>query len=237
MTKLYMQMRPNEIHNRLMKRIPEPEVREMMKDEIARAKKIQRAERLSALQRKKLWGALISPLRYEHSNAKVGLRHQGRNLPERHAAFSAYIKLMEKLLLKFEALILLRDDNDKLMTPSHVAREMSLPNNGVHWTDWIPQTKRVEVCALFESIPYTPKTKRKIPFQRTQRPSTKLKERLLNRTLKELGNEETEQMIAPTSVRAERIKKIKRAIKSIHSLKPTDAVPHTWHGLNLMDDE
>ena len=81
MPKLYMQMRPNELHNRLMKRIPEPEVREMMKDEIARAKKIQRAERLSALQRKKLWGALISPLRYEHSNARLDCDTKAETYP------------------------------------------------------------------------------------------------------------------------------------------------------------
>ena len=230
MSKSYMNMRPNELHNALMKRIPEPEMRELKKAEIEQAKKIQRFARLSNFQHKRLWGELMSPLRYELSNAKVGRNHQGRFLPERQAAFDAYIRLMHKLVSKLEALQLHRDDEGKLLTPSHIAQELNIPNKGVHWTDWIPPTKRLEVEALFHAIPHAPKTKRKIPFQRTQRPNTQLKTRLLKRTLKELGNAESEQAIEPTGVRAERIKEMKRAITLIRALKPTDAVPHTWHG-------
>jgi hypothetical protein len=87
---------------------------------------------------------------------------------------------------------------------------------------------------LFHAIPHAPKTKRKIPFQRTQRPNTQLKTRLLKRTIKELGNEESEQAIEPNDDRAKRIKEMKRAITLIRALKPTDAVPHTWHGLQDM---
>lgn len=232
MTKPYLKMRPNEIHNKLMKRIPQPEARELMKAEIARVKKAHRFARLSAFQHKRLWGELVSPLKYELSNAKVGLKHRGSFLPQRQAAFEAYIRLMEKLVTKFDALQLLKTDEDKPMTPSHIAQEMDIPNNGVHWTDWIPKTKQLDVCALFDAIPHAPKTKRKVPFQRTQRPNTKLKDRLLKRTLKELGNEESEQAIEPTDERAERIAIMKKAITIIHALKPTDAVPHTWHGLS-----
>ena len=232
MTKSYIKMRPNEIHNKLMKRIPQPEARELMKEEIARAKKVQRFARLSTFQHKRLWGELVSPLKYELSNAKVGLKHKGASPLERQYAFDAYIRLMEKLVAKFEALQLLRSDEGKLMTPSHIAQETDIPNKGVHWTDWIPKTKQLDVCALFDAIPHAPKTKRKVPFQRTQRPNTKLKDRLLKRTLKELGNEETAQAIEWTGVRAERIAQIKIALKRIEELKPTDAVPHTWHGLS-----
>ena len=232
MTKTYLQMRPNELHNALVKRIPEPEARELKKAEVERAKKAQRFARLSNFQHKRLWGELVSPLKYELSNAKVGLKHRGGFLPQRQVAFDAYIRLMEKLVAKFEALQLLRSDEGKLMTPSHIAQEMDIPNKGVHWTDWIPKTKQLDVCALFDAIPHAPKTKRKVPFQRTQRPNTKLKDRLLKRTLKELGNEETAQAIEWTGVKAERIAQIKIALKRIEELKPTDAVPHTWHGLS-----
>ena len=53
MTKTYMQMRPNEIHNKLMKRIPQPEARELKKEEIAKAKQAKKIERLSTFQRKR----------------------------------------------------------------------------------------------------------------------------------------------------------------------------------------
>ena len=52
MTKAYIKMRPNELHNALVKHIPEPEMRELKKAEIERAKKVQRAERLSNFQHK-----------------------------------------------------------------------------------------------------------------------------------------------------------------------------------------
>jgi hypothetical protein len=230
MTKPYMKLRPNELHNKLMKRVAEPEARELIKATIARAKQTQRIERLSNFQHKRLWGELFAPLKYELNNARVGARWQGKNQDARQRAFNAYIKIMERLSNKFNELMLLRDDEDKLMTPSDIAQQLKIPNNGVHWTDWIPPTKRVEVELLFEAIPHVPKTKRKLPFQRTQRPSTKLRDRLLARTLKELGNEETEQAIEPTEARAKRIEIMKKAITLIEKLKPTDAVPHTWHG-------
>lgn len=225
-------MRPNEIHNRLMKRIPEPEMRELKKTEIAKAKRAQKIERLSTLQHKRLWRELTAPLKYELSNARVGLRHDGKNTIERTQAFNAYIKIMERLSTKFNAMQLMRSEkDDTLMTPSEIAQEMDIPNKGVHWTDWIPQSKKIEVAMLFEQIPHAPKTKRKVPFQRTQRPNTQLKERLLRRTLKELGNVETDHAIAPTGVKEELIAKMREAITRIENLKPSDAVPHTWHGL------
>jgi len=233
MTKTYMQMKPNEIHNKLMKRIPQPEARELKKEQIAKAKQAQKIERLSTFQHKRLWGELLTPLKYELSNARVGARWKGTFELERKRAFNAYIALMERLHNKFDAMQLVRDDDDgTLMTPSEIAREMDIPNKGVHWTDWIPQSKKLEVATLFEQIPHAPKTKRKVPFGRTQRPNTQLKERLLKRTLKELGNEETEQAIEFTGVRADRITQIKSALKRIEELKPSDAVPHTWHGLS-----
>jgi len=233
MTKTYMQMKPNEIHNKLMKRIPQPEARELKKAEIAKAKQAKRIERLSTFQRNRLWSELISPLQYELSNARVGLRHQGRNLPQRQHAFTAYIKLMERLRNKFDAMQLMRSEkDDTLMTPSEIAQQLDIPNKGVHWTDWIPPSKKLEVATLFDAIPHAPKTKRKVPFGRTQRPNTKLKERLLKRTLKELGNVETEYAVQTTSVLAEQITQIKSALKRIEELKPSDAVPHTWHGLS-----
>ena len=62
MTKPYMKLRPNELHNKLMKRVAEPEARELIKATIARAKQTQRIERLSNFQHKRLWGELFLSL-------------------------------------------------------------------------------------------------------------------------------------------------------------------------------
>jgi hypothetical protein len=232
--KPYLKMRPNELHNALNKRNIPLEEKEMIKDTITQTKKAQLSEKMMRSQHRRLWSELLSPLKYELGNARVGLNHQGRFLPERQIAFTAYIKVMEKALSLFDSYQLLRDEDDKPMTPATIAREKDVPNNGVHWTDWIPQSKKTEVALLFDAIPHAPKTKRKVPFQRIQRPNTRLKNRLLTRTIKELGNEESEQAITPTDERAKRIEEMKEAITLIRTLKPSDAVPHTWHGLQDM---
>ena len=154
--------------------------------------------------------------------------------------------------MKFEALSLetydiKKKDGDRTITvikqhtPSTIARDLEregkpLPNHGIHWTDWIPTSKRTQIAQLFEEIPHAPKTKRKIPFQRVQRPNTKQKMRLLNRTQKELEIEERDYMIDPSVERMAKIDRIKEALKIIESLKPTDVVPRTWHALDQGED-
>lgn len=231
MPKTYLNMTPKEIHNALTKRIPQIEARELKKQELLNLKSKLKSERLRTIQHKRLWSELVNPLVYELANAKVGAKHESKYKDEREVAFNAYIAVMDKLLDKFKQMQLLRDEDDSPYTPSELARQAHIANNGVHWTDWIPMTKQLQVCNLFEQIPHAPKTKRKVPFQRNQRPNTKQRDRLLKRTLKELGNAETEQLIAPSEDRAERIQQMQQALKRIEQLKPSDAVPHTWHGL------
>lgn len=233
MSKPYMKMKPQELHNKLTKRIKQPEAVALEKERILQAKRTNKIDKMTRLQHRKLWARLISPLKYELSNARVGAKHNGKHTEHRQQAFAAYIRLMDKLLEKFEAMQLLQDDDGKPFTPSQLAQDADIPNNGTHWTDWIPASKRAQVAQLFEAIPHTPKTKRKVPFQRTQRPNTKQKQTLLVRTQKELGNAETEQLIEPTEDRARRIEQMRRAIIIIKQMKPSDAVPHTWHGLKV----
>ena len=245
MTSSLMKLSPNELHNKLTKKHGSPLFVEQMKTSILEAKAKQRVDKITRYQHAKVWGELISPLKYELSNAKVGLKHEGKFKEERDQAFTAYIALMEKLLMKLEALSLETYDLQKRdgtivtkrHTPSTIATDLErdgkgLPNHGLHWTDWIPTSKRTQIATLFEQIPYAPKTKRKIPFQRIQRPNTKQKQRLLQRTQKELELEERDYMIDPSVELMAKIDKIKYAIKIINELKPTDIVPRTWHGLS-----
>lgn len=244
MTK-YIDTPNNLLHNKLVKAFPNPVQREWEKDRILNAKRAQRAEKIKTTVHRKLWRGLVNPLKYEISNAKIGMNHESRFKEERVRAFSAYIAVMEKLLMKFEALMIKtyevqRRDGTKVIkqhTPTSVAQEVDIPNKGLHWTDWIPQHKKIEVIQLFEQIPNAPKTKKKIPFQRTQRPNTKQKESLLKRTETELANAITEHRVNPTEESERLVKRIKEAIKIIEQLKPTDVVPRTWHALDQGDEE
>lgn len=260
MTK-YIDMPPNLLHNKLVKAFPNPEQREWEKARILKEKEAQRTKKIKTLMHAKLWRNLLNPLKYEISSARVGLSYEGKFKEERVRAFTAYMVLMQKLLHKFTLLreqtydVKKKQDYDvknkdgtvvtmqrtvivtKQHTPSSIAQEFDIPNRGVHWTDWVPQSKRIEIVNLFEQIPYAPKTKRKIPFQRTQRPNTKQKETLLGRTEKELVLAITEHRANPTEENERLVRRIKEALKLIDELKPSDAVPHTWHGIEQGENE
>jgi hypothetical protein len=239
MTKKLMALTPNQLHNELTRQGGAPDHIDAVKQTVLRAKRLQRIDKITASHHAKAWQHLLSPLRYELANARVGLHHKGKNQEHRTQAFIAYIALMEKALslfdkyqeLTYEVHTRNGEVKTKRHTPSTLADTKDVPNKGIHWTDWIPQTKKQPIIALFSEIPHTPKTKRKIPFQRMQRPNTKQREALLKRTIKEMGNAESEQRIDPTPEREAHIGKIRKAITLIKAMKPSDAVPYTWHAL------
>jgi len=125
-------------------------------------------------------------------------------------------------------------------TPSNYSRwvnakgKRQIPNNGIHWTDWVPAGVKLKALALFDAIPHTPKAKRKIPFQRTQRPikDNPALTRLIKRTEKEIAYVKQELDIAPTN-QTIRLKynQMRQALDRMREMKPSEAVPHTWHGL------
>jgi hypothetical protein len=208
-----------------------------LRDKILADKNAQRADKIKRTHHAKLWRDLMSPLKYELTNARVGARYKSTHpTPERDIAFTAYIKLLEKALMKIEGYQV------HGLTPSQLAQESDIPNNGSHWTDWMPTQKKREITALFEAIPMMPRTKRKLPFQRTQRPDapnrglTKLN-RLKQRTLKELEMVQREYAVAPTDKRKETLRKMKQALAWMDDMTPSEFVPPTCHGLYPKDSD
>ena len=202
-----------------------------LRDEILANKNAQRSDKIKRTHHAKLWRDLMSPLKYELTNAQVGVRYKSVHpTPERDLAFTAYIKVLEKMVMKLDGYQI------HGLTPSQLAQDSDIPNNGSHWTDWMPEHKKREITALFEAIPVMPRTKRKIPFPRTQRPSapsrgmTKI-ERLKQRTTKELELVQREYAIAPTDKRRETINKMRQALRWMEDMKPSEFVPPTWHGM------
>lgn len=202
-----------------------------LKETILANKNAQRTDKIKRTHHAKLWRDLMSPLKYELTNAQVGVRYKSVHpTPERDLAFTAYIKVLEKMLMKLEGYQI------HGLTPSQLAQDSDIPNNGSHWTDWMPDHKKREITALFEAIPVTPRTKRKLPFQRTQRPPapsrgmTKI-ERLKQRTTKELELVQREYAVAPTDKRRETIGKMRQALRWMEDMKPSEFVPPTWHGM------
>jgi len=231
MYETYLKLSANELHNRLTERKMHPAEIERIKAEVADLKESLRVSRITKTQRHAEWRKVLQPLRYEINNAKVGMKYGGEKVsPERALAFSEYIRVMEKLLAMLDAPFKALDH-----TPIQIARDKGLPNDGEHWTDWIPARVKDKIALLFDAVPITPRGKRKTPFQRTMLPDqfNKAKTRLLTKTKRELETLMRQADINPTVARLDKVAKMKRAIKIIEALGNNEAVPATWTKLSM----
>lgn len=234
MYETYLKLTPNALHNRLTERKIHPAEIERIKMEVSALKETLRVSRITRTQRKAEWDKVLQPLRYEINNAKVGMKYGGEKVsPERVLAFTEYIRIMEKLIAMLDAPYKALDH-----TPIQIARDKGLPNDGEHWTDWIPARVKDKVTLLFNEVPVTPRGKRKTPFQRTMLPHQHetAKVRLLTKTRKEMETLERQTTINPTDARIAKLRRIKQAIKIIEALDKNEAVPATWTKLNLGGD-
>jgi hypothetical protein len=231
MYETYIKLSANELHNRLTERKMHPAEIERIKGEVLELKETMRVSRITRTQRKAEWDKVLQPLRYEINNAKVGMKYGGEKVsPERALAFSEYIRVLEKLLAMLDTPFKALDH-----TPIQIARDKGLPNDGEHWTDWIPARVKDKVSLLFDAVPITPRGKRKTPFQRTMLPHQHetAKVRLLTKTKRELETLMRQADINPTVARLDKVAKMKRAIKIIEGLGNNEAVPATWTKLSL----
>ena len=228
------------IDSALLREFPDQHgLRNSLRSEIRSVKSQRRAEKITATHRKRLWAALLRDLNYEHNNVRQGLKYAAKQgHEEKQRAFESYLLIVERVRDEIEA----AQANPEVPkpTPSNYARwinakgKRQIPNNGIHWTDWVPAGVKLKALALFDAIPHTPKAKRKIPFQRTQRPikNNPALTRLIKRTEKEIAYVKQELDIAPTN-QTIRLKynQMRQALDRMREMKPSEAVPHTWHGL------
>ena len=232
MYETYLKLSANDLHNRLTERKMHPAEVERIKQEVADLKESLRVSRITKTQRHAEWRKVLQPLRYEINNARVGMRYGGEISPQdqRKLAFSEYIRIMEKLVAMLDAPSKALDH-----TPIQIARDKGLPNDGEHWTDWIPARVKDKITLLFNEVPVVPRGKRKIPFQRTMLPHQHetAKVRLLTKTKRELETLMRQADINPTVARLDKVAKMKRAIKIIEALGNNEAIPATWTKLNM----
>ena len=223
----YLTLTPNALHQRLLKERIHPAEMQAIKDEVAALKEAQRIDKITRTQRKTEWDKVLKPLRYELNNAKVG-RAYDLDDEERVNAFDAYILVMETLLSKFAQPLASLE-----ATPIQLALEKGLPNNGEHWTDWVPDKIKTRIALMFEALPHKTRAKRKVPFQRLTTPeqNAKAREKLITRTRKEIETLERKQSITQTDAGQEQLGRMREAMKIILRLTDTEHIPATWSGV------
>jgi hypothetical protein len=224
MLNAYIKLTPNALHQRLLKERIHPAEMQAIKDEVALAKEAQRVDKITRSQRKNEWDKVLKPLRYELNNAKVG-RAYDLDDESRVEAFDAYILVMETLLSRFAQPLAALEH-----TPIQLALEKGLPNNGEHWTDWVPDKIKTKIAIAFEELPHKTRAKRKVPFQRLTTPeqNARAKERLLKRTQKEIETLERKQEMNSTEVGQATLGRMREAMKIIVRLTDTEHIPATW---------
>jgi hypothetical protein len=228
----YLKLTPNELHMHLARSQHKrhPAEIQYIKDKVAAMKEAIRVDKITRANRRTEWTKVLAPLRYELNSAKVGRNYNGDKCPQRIEAFDAYIAVMEKLnaMLAHPAKVLEK-------TPIQLATAKNLPNNGEHWTDWVPQRIKTPIHEAFMEIPHKAKAKRKIPFLRTVTPNlhAKAKKRLLSKTTKEMQTLETRILMQPTEERQDQLKKMKAALKIIENIEDNEFVPASWRGIAL----
>ena len=227
--KHYIKLTPNQLHARLVARKTPPYQAESIKKIVAEQQAMLKSENARTIQLKRIWREFMQPLEAERDNVQGMLRYKGSENDERREALEAYLTVLNALKAK-----MINHCKQDRMTPTMVASDKNLPNEGKHWTDWVPVKIKGRVLDLFEQIERKPKAKIKIPFERLVPPSLHAKQlaRLKQRTLKELAIAEQALELDPDEDKRSRVSQIKYALDLMDVLDDNEPVPATWHGLN-----
>jgi len=185
-----------------------------------------------------MWHVHLAPLKLERKRVVASLaytNHNKNNADPRQMALKAYKKVLDELLSRMNREARGVPFNDRsTMTPVEYAKHKNAPNNGEHWTDFVPSHIKQRVLELFSAVPHTPKARRKIPFERVigVEMHNLRKDRLTVRTEKELQRAKQDVLIDPDNDAVlERVQRITKALALIDKLDPNEPVPTTWHGL------
>lgn len=185
-----------------------------------------------------MWHVHLAPLKLERKRVVASLaytNHNKNNADPRQMALKAYKKVLDELLSRMNREARGVPFNDRsTMTPVEYAKHKNAPNNGEHWTDFVPSHIKQRVLELFSAVPHTPKARRKIPFERVigVEMHNLRKDRLTVRTEKELQRAKQDVLIDPDNDAVlARVQRITKALALIDKLDPNEPVPTTWHGL------
>ena len=209
-------MGERDLHNALSRRHDSPETIERIKAQVREMRKNLKVKRAHKRQLDHTWGEFLAPLIHERKVVRSMLGYKSAKSGDaRTLALQAYIQVLDTLRGRLELL-----KREKSETP------MQLYPERTHWCDHVPAHIRERVVTLFDAIPPVVRAKRKRPFERTVPVILhgKQKDRLLRRTLKDLGRAQSEGD-------KDRVAKISQALDIIKHLSQGEPVPTTWHGL------
>lgn len=214
--------------NRLTKGVPY--LQGTLFNTVMQKKKLARSQLNKKAAHARLWKPIINPAKYERRNVRVMHDYQA-SLPEptpRLEALGLYLVVLDKVIEQLEAHIALGE-----YTPAQYAKEHNLPNGGIHWSDWVKESHKRNLNAVFAALPKLGR-KQKFPFARTiPKPLFKKQQAaLVQRTTSALVNEQRRSADDPTDAdTAAKVKTIAKVLAMLKGMKTPQPLPNTWHGL------
>lgn len=144
--KRYIDLAPNQLHNRLQKRgLPQHTI-EQIKARVALQKKLRNIARVENKIRVRRWAKLIEPLTKEIKSVRANLNYHAQHNPLLHTFFTDYLVLL--------------CETRGILTTLKIQREATPRNTDKtkkHWSDYIQKQLREDYTHRYHSIPLSSK--------------------------------------------------------------------------------
>ena len=179
------------------------------------------------------WKQIMKPLAAEILRVNGCLYYKSANDMGRDEALSMYHEVL--LTLRERLASTAHTIDGERQTPKHAALAKNIPNEGVHWTDWVPQKIRARVEAAFAAVPYKPRARTVKPFKRTipKAQHAELLGKLRKRMLADMDNIQRLQNIKEDDDRTAEIERMHQALRVMDTLPPDSPVPRDWRKLGF----
>lgn len=144
--KRYIDLAPNQLHNRLLKRGLPHHTIEQIKERVALQKKLRNTARVENKVRLRRWAKLIEPLTKEIKSVRANLKYHAKHNPELYYFFVDYLELLQQ--------------TKGILTTLKIQREATPHNHDKTkkgWADYINPELRTDYTQRYHSIPYASK--------------------------------------------------------------------------------
>ncbi len=146
-----------QVRNTLIKQGMKPEARHQLLDELRAYRSKVKAQNAQSRHFRTVWRSYSTPLMDEIQRVRVAMHYKGT--VKRTLVLLEYRELLDELLNLFQGFA------EGTRSPKEIAVRNGIPNDGEHWTDWIPMQEKEKLAEAFASC-RLPGRKMYVPFSR-----------------------------------------------------------------------
>lgn len=247
---LYIGMTDKEVHAALLKRGIRGKEAQAIRAEVAEHKREARSRAARKRMVQDLWRELLTPLANEQRSVRSMLNYESQKYPnpQRREALNAYAQILAKLKERLRAYRYYGERTPKEQA-KHLKQEKGkeIPNEGKHWTDWVPDHMKRAIGQAFAEIPRAAKARIKDPFPRTMSKADNIKLRIKHIATAKREILEAEQELTlirelnkgqPSEAERDAQAKVKHTQNILNwliLLDDDEQVPHTWGELYVAE--